>query len=377
MDTKILQPTVREANSNPPNGNTSNGTHSGSHSPPQSNGTSPNHDSSASSRVNDTAGTSKATIGGSIAGGVIGIALMLGLLWLWKTRKNPNTRRIPSQRLRGWVRRLQKGHHVEYAVYAQDLKERPPIDADDGYSDSSQILRTLPTPATHLSLALPLLPPDVYFPVNVPTPLPNYSVPVEGPFSDGGETPALPPRYWQIHNSSSAASLHRDLSSHKLIGSMATPAPASNNADHGHVFDSSPALPEPLPTLPFSTEPTSEFPLSPLSLVSLSQTELNSYTSHDFHSRSVLTRTSTSHLAILADNPAGHPQEGHPQEAESNGQAESPTSSNESELTIRNLRYQVEVLAEENARLSRQNHILSTREGTGRSIEAAAYIGDH
>ncbi|KAJ4473717.1 hypothetical protein J3R30DRAFT_3707668 [Lentinula aciculospora] len=385
---------VREVslNTNSSGGIPSNSTNSGTHSPSFMNGNSsaPGNLGHNNSNNNDNQSKlSASALGGSIAGGIIGIILILGLLWwlrkIRKTRKTWTARKTLDTR--GWIARngwQRRGHHTTvHAKFSQDTKEGPPIDGEDDCSDSSQILRSLPTPATHLSL-----PSNVHLPRNQRRQGPQVqqalskSIPIDREGSEvpegleSSETPTLPPRYWQIHNSPSAASLHRELSSNNKVSGLeltltATPAPSS--ADHGHsVYDvlapsllhSPPVfgLPQssttdPIQYNPLSTESTSPLlPSSPLSPISPIPTESNDSHSHDFHSAPTA-------VIPLTMAPADHDLTGNFLLSESSliGNVSSPANSHESELTIRHLRRQVEVLAEENARLSRESYVLLTR----------------
>ncbi|KAJ3888288.1 hypothetical protein GG344DRAFT_79903 [Lentinula edodes] len=373
----------------------SNSTNSGNQ-PPRSNGNGNGHNG-------DVVGTSKSTIVGSIAGGVIGIALMVGLLWwLWrsrKTRKTAGTRKnwnsSNTRNPRSWTRigskgwkGLQRQGNLRRISHAQDTKKRPPIDGEDDYSDSSQMLQTLPTPATHLSL-----PSNAH----IPGPQIHYGRRREHQFAadvagSASEDPILPPRYWQIHNSPSAASLHRKLSSNKSAGlTLPALAPPPSSADHGHsVLDLPPASSPHSPDQPsFSLTPSHPFPpsltttpafnpsfteqASPLSPASLSISDSHPYNVPLHNDQLTLD-------VARADDPAKHPLESETGSASAGyAQSTSPTSSvsHESELTIRHLRHQVEVLAEENARLSRQSYVLLTRGIAGEVVQSPpAYAGD-
>ncbi|KAJ3752883.1 hypothetical protein EV360DRAFT_88315 [Lentinula raphanica] len=372
MFLKIQQRTVREeASSNSSINNSGNGTNPGSQSPPWFNGTSSSDHGNPPNDQEDnhTVGVSRATLGGSIAGGVVGTALAMGLIWwIWrmrKTRRAANAQRNPSKRWRGWVDWIvqhRKGQRAQYTGHARDTKERIPIDADD---DSSQILQgkfpkichvpimsgdlaffslvALPNPATHLSL-----PPDVHLTNNITRPLPMYQEAISPSLDEAVPNDGTgPPRYWQIHNSPSAVSLHRDLSCHKhdeSMGITSAPAPSTVDADHGHDTHSSlDPLSGSLETLPSSAKASESSPSSP---VSRSVVDLRSpHNPHDDSSR-------------WAPIPATHrnmnPAADHLPDSESSSTRRNAVSSplgNELEHTIRDLRREVEVLKEENARL--------------------------
>ncbi|KAJ3827831.1 hypothetical protein F5880DRAFT_1110350 [Lentinula raphanica] len=348
MFLKIQQRTVREASSNSSINNTGNGTNSGFQSPPWLNGTtSSDHGNPPNDQENNhTAGVSRATLGGSIAGGVVGTALAMGLIWwIWrmrKTRRAANAQRNPSKRWRGWVDWIvqhRKGQRAQYTGHARDTKERIPIDADD---DSSQILQALPNPATHLSL-----PPDVHLTTNITRPLPMYQEATSPSLDEAAPNDGTgPPRYWQIHNSPSAVSLHRDLSCHKhdeSMGITSAPAPSTVDADHGHDTHSSlDPLSGSLENLPSSAKASESSPSSP---VSQSVADLSPHNPHDDSSRWAPIPATHRNMVPAAD---------HLLDLESSSTRRNAVSSplgNEFELTIRDLRREVEVLKEENARL--------------------------
>ncbi|KAJ3814156.1 hypothetical protein F5876DRAFT_73163 [Lentinula aff. lateritia] len=391
---KIIQGS--DSNASFSNNTGSNSTNSGNQ-PPRSNGNGNGHN------VDVVGTTSKATIVGSILSGIIGIALMVGLLWwLWRSRKSrktsgtqknwnsSNTRNPKSWTRIGWKgwKGLQRQGNPRRLSYAQDAKKRPPIDGEDDYSDSSQMLQTLPTPATHLSL-----PSNVY----IPGPQIHHARRREHQVAanvagSASEDPILPPRYWQIHNSPSAASLHRDLSSNKSVGlTLPAPVPPPSSADHGHsVLDLPPASSPHFPDQhSFSLTPSHPFPPSltttpvfnPSSTAQTSPLSPASLSISDSHPCNVPLHNNQLTLVVArADDPPKHPLESETGSASAGyAHSTSPISSvsHESELTIRHLRHQVEVLAEENARLSRQSYVLLTRGMAGEVVRSPpAYAGD-
>ncbi|KAJ3928356.1 MAG: hypothetical protein NXY57DRAFT_1041700 [Lentinula lateritia] len=374
--------------------NTGNNSTDSGNQPPRSNGNGNGHNG-------DVVGTSKATIIGSIAGGIIGIALMVGLLsWLWRsrktrktvgTRKNWNSSKTRNPRSWTWIgskgwKGLQRQGNLRRISHAQDTKKRLPIDGEDDYSDSSQMLQTLPTPATHLSL-----PSYAHVPgPQIPRGRRERQV-AANVAGSASEDPILPPRYWQIHNSPSAASLHRELSFNKSVGlTLSALAPPPSSADHGHsVLDLPPASSPHSPDQPsFSLTPSHPFP--PLTTTPVSNHSSTEQTSplppasqsiSDSHPCNVPLHNDQLTLDVArADDPAKHPFKSEAGSASAGyAQSTSPTSSvsHESELTIRHLRHQVEVLAEENARLSRQSYVLLTRGLSGEVVQSPpAYAGD-
>jgi len=104
------------------------------------------------------------------------MVLVLGFLWYGWRRGCCRKRRIKLEQVKG--RKL------------------------DSSDSSSQLLRTLPTPATHLAFAVP---PPAYFPLE------HGSDPEFNQKSAESRSQTAPPRYWQIQNSSSSASLHQEL----------------------------------------------------------------------------------------------------------------------------------------------------------------------
>ncbi|KIK50274.1 hypothetical protein GYMLUDRAFT_253124 [Collybiopsis luxurians FD-317 M1] len=265
-----------------------------------------------------TSETSKAALGGSIAGSVVGTALLLGILW-WFWRRG-------RQRLRWQWRRK--------------FEERPVID----WEDSAQVIQTLPTPAIHLALAVP---PQSHL--------------LSDQIGTVARSPSMPPRYWQIHNSSSAVSLSRKLFSNKKINPSTTygraPDPTSNSqpltpgVTVGNLLSQRPSAN--VDDLFTESTCTSSSPLSPDP--PSSPLHSSSAGSHD-HSYN------PSRMIAVVDSSYDEPLV-----------MTRTRSRAESELEIRHLRQQVEILTEENTRLGGHRALLDR--GTGQAEAPPAYTG--